>query len=42
MEYLEKGETRLLVGHPKDFMAIGCRFVFHEKDTSRDLLARRD
>ena len=32
----------LLVGLPKDFMVIGCRFVFHEKDVSRDLLGRRD
>ena len=42
MEYLERGETRLLVGLPKDFMAIGCMFVFHEKDLSMGLLGRRD
>ena len=35
MEYLERGETRLLVGLSKGFMAIGCSFVFHEKDASR-------
>ena len=42
MEYLEIGETSILVGLPKEFIAIGCRLVFHEKDVSMGLLGRRD
>src|SRR5436190_4429946 len=36
MKYLERDKTCSHVGLPKNFMAVGCRCVFREKDSEQD------